>query len=341
MKKIILILFVFTSVFCNGAKLIIDLGQSNRYGNANNSSLDAAYKQAFSNIQTWTGATFAALDYSVPNNQYPTPTTRGGSEFARCVALQSYFNDVIYRVEYAVGGTKLATDASQSDWNTANKGELYDLAKTEVNKAIAYMWNTLGIRKIDFYIFWDQGEADCKIPANASAYQTNLSDFITGFNNSLGGTAFSSSKKIWVISKTNLNVQSSGDDATVTNATNANPIVITTLAAHTLTTGMVVTISGVTGNTAANGTFTITYVNATSYSLNSSTGDGVYSAGGEVNAYTQTSTVNTGQNNLANGTTIFVLATEGFETTDFVHRSNLGYKDQGLAEADVIINNGL
>lgn len=73
------------------------------------------------------------------------------------------------------------------------------------------------------------------------------------------------------------------DSGSITNATNASPIVITS-ADHGLTTGARVTITGVTGNSAANGTFIITKVDASSFSLNGSTGDGAYSSGGTWNA---------------------------------------------------------
>jgi hypothetical protein len=67
---------------------------------------------------------------------------------------------------------------------------------------------------------------------------------------------------------------------TVDGATNASPIVVTTTTAHGLQTGMRVTISDVGGNTAANGTFVITKVSDTTFSLNGSTGDGAYTSGG-------------------------------------------------------------
>jgi hypothetical protein len=55
---------------------------------------------------------------------------------------------------------------------------------------------------------------------------------------------------------------------TVTGATNANPTVITTAAAHLLAVGDKVTISGVGGNTNANGTFTVATVpSATTFTL--------------------------------------------------------------------------
>lgn len=69
------------------------------------------------------------------------------------------------------------------------------------------------------------------------------------------------------------------DTGAITNATNASPIVITS-ANHGLNTGTRVTISGVGGNTAANGTFNITVVNSNSFSLDGSTGNGAYTTGG-------------------------------------------------------------
>jgi hypothetical protein len=64
--------------------------------------------------------------------------------------------------------------------------------------------------------------------------------------------------------------------ATITNATNASPIVVTTADNHGLATGDLVEIQGVLGNTATNGTWTITSVSATSFSLDSSSGNGAW-----------------------------------------------------------------
>lgn len=69
------------------------------------------------------------------------------------------------------------------------------------------------------------------------------------------------------------------DTGSITGATNATPIVITSTT-HGLETGNRVTISGVLGNTAANGTWTITKVNANSFSLDTSVGNGAYTSGG-------------------------------------------------------------
>ncbi len=67
------------------------------------------------------------------------------------------------------------------------------------------------------------------------------------------------------------------DSAAITGATTASPIVITS-AAHGLTTGAIVTVAGVLGNTAANGTFSITKVSGDTFSLDGSTGAGSYTA---------------------------------------------------------------
>lgn len=68
----------------------------------------------------------------------------------------------------------------------------------------------------------------------------------------------------------------------INDATNATPIVISTTAAHGLTTGMFVPVAGVLGNTAANGQWLITVVDATHFSLNGSAGNGAYTKDGSV-----------------------------------------------------------
>ncbi len=68
-------------------------------------------------------------------------------------------------------------------------------------------------------------------------------------------------------------------NGTITGATNANPIVITTTAAHGLTTGETVTIAGVTGNTNANGTWVVTVLTSTTFSI-PAVGNGSYISGG-------------------------------------------------------------
>jgi len=78
--------------------------------------------------------------------------------------------------------------------------------------------------------------------------------------------------KVWDLGTT------AGD---VGDAANASPIVITETA-HARSDDDIVVIHDVGGNTAANGTWKITYIDADSYSLDGSTGNGAYTSGGKV-----------------------------------------------------------
>lgn len=67
----------------------------------------------------------------------------------------------------------------------------------------------------------------------------------------------------------------------ITGVSNATPIVITS-ATHSLHTGDSVIINGVLGNTAANGSYTVTKLTATTFELDDSVGNGAYTSGGYV-----------------------------------------------------------
>jgi hypothetical protein len=66
---------------------------------------------------------------------------------------------------------------------------------------------------------------------------------------------------------------------TITNATNTSPIVVTS-AAHGLTSGARVVITGVGGNTNANATWTVNVVDANTFNLIGSSGNSAYTSGG-------------------------------------------------------------
>lgn len=68
----------------------------------------------------------------------------------------------------------------------------------------------------------------------------------------------------------------------ITAVSAGSPIQITTALPHTLVTGDTATITGVIGATAANGTWTITVVDATRFTLNGSVGGAAYTGGGSV-----------------------------------------------------------
>ena len=69
------------------------------------------------------------------------------------------------------------------------------------------------------------------------------------------------------------------ETGSVADATNATPINIQSTA-HGLVTGQNVTVASVGGNTAANGTFDVTKVDADNFTLDSSVGNGAYTSGG-------------------------------------------------------------
>lgn len=69
----------------------------------------------------------------------------------------------------------------------------------------------------------------------------------------------------------------------ITGATNATPIQITTASSHGLANGDFVTVRGVLGNTAANGTFTISGASGSVFTLDGSVGNGAYVASGQLN----------------------------------------------------------
>lgn len=71
--------------------------------------------------------------------------------------------------------------------------------------------------------------------------------------------------------------QNSGN---VTLASNASPIVLTTSANHGLTTGDQITVASVVGETAANGTWIVEWLSATTVGLRGTTGTIAYTSGG-------------------------------------------------------------
>jgi hypothetical protein len=97
---------------------------------------------------------------------------------------------------------------------------------------------------------------------------------------------------------------------TITAATNVTPIQITTGLTNALVTGQTVTISGVLGNTAANGTWVITVINGTNFTLNGSVGNG---------NFTGTTNIAVGSNGATlPQATINVGSTTGFPTSGII-----------------------
>ncbi len=111
----------------------------------------------------------------------------------------------------------------------------------------------------------------------------NMYGYQSGNSNTGGGSTLYYNNPSTSNLSPKITAKSSLTATTATNisgATKATPIVITTSVPNPLATGDTVTISGVGGNTAANGTFTVTWISPTSFSLNGSTGNATYTSGG-------------------------------------------------------------
>ena len=105
--------------------------------------------------------------------------------------------------------------------------------------------------------------------------------------------------KITAVNGTTFTLDDSSNTVHVFNATHSGPIVITTRPKNQDNgwhTGDTVTIAGVRGNIAANGTFAITRINGHEFSLNDSIGNGDYvpGAGTATGAYASTGSVTIG-----------------------------------------------
>jgi hypothetical protein len=114
------------------------------------------------------------------------------------------------------------------------------------------------------------------VAGNTAANGTWTVSYFDANNFTLNGSAGNApytAGGIWTL------VPTSGPAMAITAASNSTPVQITS-AGHGLVTGQRVTISGVGGNTAANGTWTITVVDANNFTLNGSQGNAVYTAGG-------------------------------------------------------------
>jgi len=173
------------------------------------------------------------------------------SIFLRRILLYSYVGDTNYPIN-AVGTLLIATpDSTPTGSPTFAVG-----TKAGINQGTGrefYVWVPPSVRTVSFS---DVGRLLVLRSTANSTFNSGIF-LITGFE------------------ALNYSVSTTSGNA-------VSPIQVTTTAPHALTTGQTVTISGVTGNTNANGTFTITVLNNTQFTLNGTTGNGAYAGGGTV-----------------------------------------------------------
>ena len=114
---------------------------------------------------------------------------------------------------------------------------------------------------------------------NITANTYNLAAGTFHTSNPTNGVGYTNSQALTIAAQ---NLVGGG----VTGATATSPINIATSSAHGLATGQSVTVAGVVGNTAANGTWLVTVVDSTHFALNGSVGSVSYMSGGTVNVCT-------------------------------------------------------
>jgi hypothetical protein len=105
--------------------------------------------------------------------------------------------------------------------------------------------------------------------------------------------------RIWRATSTTYNVALyartiSATTTVITGATNASPIVIT-CNGHNLQNGNLVEITGVGGNTAANGIWTVASATTNTFALSGSTGNGAFTSGGVANKISSPITITAGR----------------------------------------------
>lgn len=155
-------------------------------------------------------------------------------------------------------------------------------ATTAINTANLFHkvthFNNVGEQDVLGNIVASVGSSNFTVGANgAGTYQIAIS---TSYKNASG-----SSKQMELSPKIIF-----ATPLTITDATNATPIVITTSTNHNLLTGDCCQITSATGNTAANGDWYINKIDATSFSLQTlsranSVGNGAYTGNGRVVAF--------------------------------------------------------
>lgn len=99
----------------------------------------------------------------------------------------------------------------------------------------------------------------------------------------------------------------------ISNASNTTPIQITTLSTNSLQNGDTVVISGIKGNTAANGTFKVSIIDSTNFTLDGSAGNGAYQFYSVINATNTTpiQITTSGSNSIINGDTVTITGVTG------------------------------
>lgn len=166
-------------------------GQSNVDAYQYIADLESPYRQVYQGVYFYQHSAslnvkFVPLNYA-DNTAYQAgnQTGRFTFQFYLYPQLKTLLGKDVYIVHHAKGGTALATS---TDWLSTSVGNLYTelVFKTKATKNA--IKDVDGVNPSFKFLYWGQGEADASGSASATAYQTNLTNFINNFRTATGLT---------------------------------------------------------------------------------------------------------------------------------------------------------
>ena len=148
-------------------------GQSNMVGNATLDTADYGYDAAIVDYELpriWDGGQFSPLVSGV--NNLALDAISIGPEIAFGITQSAVLKQSAYLIKFAVGATNLA-----SDW-APTTGTQWVAMRAVIDAAIPAIAASGKLPVVMAYL-WAQGETDGQNSTNATAYQTNLTNFAT------------------------------------------------------------------------------------------------------------------------------------------------------------------
>lgn len=119
------------------------------------------------------------------NSGDPLIDLKTGPEYGFADAMQHYGQGEMAIVRTAVGGRTIRAVDDLLDWSPNSRNEVYDLLLQSVSDAVKDL-QAKGFTVEIKGVFWMQGEAEAGAMANAKAYASNLTDFLTTLRGDLG-----------------------------------------------------------------------------------------------------------------------------------------------------------
>lgn len=199
------------------------------------------------------------------------------------VSVNGTPNNAMTMRTLGASGIAASTTTGAYSWDGTNfASTLYKAVSAQTasfQKVIMYIGAPAGDLVTGFSIYLANrdssaliGQRTTRAISNGQTYRTIAHRY--GFHNHIVGTYMTRGTGIYAQC---FSLPQNITPRKITAATNTTPIVITTDAAHGFVTGDSVFNKYVEGNTATNGTFTITVTGASTYSLDGSVGNGVFS----------------------------------------------------------------